>query len=211
MYKKWIFYSCLLVIIGFLSSGFKSFKSENKDLFLVNQNEDFDYMFPSLEQKNYTVSTIPFAGKFFTGFKEAVGFKESQGHYNKINSLGYMGKYQFGIETLRIIGIRDSSSFMNNPKLQEKAFVALLKRNKWELRDEIEQYSGRLISGVRITESGILAAAHLGGAGSVKLFLKTNGRRKCRDQYGSSVKTYMKEFAGYQTQTIVADSNARVK
>jgi hypothetical protein len=40
--------------------------------------------------------------------------KESQGKYGKINSLGYMGKYQFGIETLKSIGINYSIGFMNN-------------------------------------------------------------------------------------------------
>ena len=36
-----------------------------------------------------------FLGKSFIGFKEAVGFKESQGRYSVINTFGYMGKYQF--------------------------------------------------------------------------------------------------------------------
>jgi len=45
-----------------------------------------------------------------------------------------------------------------------------LSRNKWELKEEIEKFSGKIISGVKITESGILAAAHLGGPGSVKRF-----------------------------------------
>lgn len=211
MLKKWIFYSCLIAVIGFMSSGFKPFKSENSSLFLLKESESLSYLLPSLEPKNYTSNAIPFTGKFFIGFKEAVAFKESQGHYNKINTLGYMGKYQFGLETLKTIGITDSLSFMNNPKLQEKAFVALLKRNKSELKDEISKYSGKIISGVKITESGILAAAHLGGAGSVKRFLKTNGQRKCKDEYGTSIKTYMKDFGGYETKGIVADSNATAK
>jgi hypothetical protein len=122
-----------------------------------------------------------------------------------------MGKYQFGIETLKTIGIKDSLAFLNSPRLQEKAFVALLSKNKSLLKEEIALYSGKIISGVKVTESGILAAAHLGGAGSVKRFLKTNGARKCRDQYGTSVKTYMKDFGGYETHAIVADSNARVR
>jgi hypothetical protein len=40
---------------------------------------------------------IPFTGNLFVGFKQALGFKESK--YQKINSLGYLGKYQFGTET----------------------------------------------------------------------------------------------------------------
>ena len=30
----------------------------------------------------------------FVGFKEALAFKESQGKYDRINTLGYLGKYQ---------------------------------------------------------------------------------------------------------------------
>ena len=122
-----------------------------------------------------------------------------------------MGKYQFGSETLKTIGIHDSLSFLNNPKLQEKAFVALLSKNKWELRDEIEKFSGKIISGVKITESGILAAAHLGGPGSVKRFLNSNGIRKCKDENGASVRMYMKDFGGYETSGIIADNNAKIK
>ena len=39
---------------------------------------------------------IPFLQNNFMGFKEAVAFKESQGKYRVVNTLGYLGKYQFG-------------------------------------------------------------------------------------------------------------------
>ena len=210
MIKKWIFYSAIFLIIGILSAGFKPFKTET-NIWSNKTNVEVDYSLPSLKSENYIPTSIPFTGKFFIAFKEAVGFKESQGKYNKINTLGYMGKYQFGRETLRTIGVNDSLSFISNPKLQEKAFIALIKRNKWELKDEIEQYSGKVIGGVKITESGIIAAAHLGGPGSVKKFLKSNGKRKSSDAYGTSVKSYMKQFEGYETTGIDAECNARVR
>lgn len=211
MIKKWSFYAGLILIIAYLSSGFKRFELENHNWFQADNDDELSYLFPSKEQKDYVNLNIPFTGKFFIGFKEAVAFKESQGKYQKINSLGYMGKYQFGLETLKTIGVNDSVSFLNSPKLQEKAFVALLSKNKWELKDEIEKYSGKIVSGVKITESGILAAAHLGGPGSVKRFLNSNGYRKCKDNYGTSVKTYMRDFGGYETSGIIADNNAKVK
>lgn len=211
MLKKWSFYTSLILIIAFLSYGFKPFELQNHNWFEANKNDELSYLFPSKEQKDYTNLNVPFTGKFFIGFKEAVAFKESQGKYLKINSLGYMGKYQFGLETLKTIGINDSLSFLNSPRLQEKAFVALLSKNKWELKDEIEKFSGKVVSGVKITESGILAAAHLGGAGSVKRFLNSNGARKCKDDYGTSVKTYMRDFGGYETSGIIADGEAKVK
>lgn len=211
MIKKWFFYTSLIVIIAYLSSGFKPFELQNHNWFQANNNDELSYLFPSKEQKDYPNLNVPFTGKFFIGFKEAVAFKESQGKYKKINTLGYMGKYQFGLETLKTIGIQDSLSFLNSPKLREKAFVALLSKNKWGLKDEIEKFSGKIISGVKVTESGILAAAHLGGAGSVKRFLNSNGAKKCKDNYGTSVKTYMREFGGYETSGIIADNDAKAK
>ena len=210
MIKKWIFYSSLTLIVAYLSSGFKPFDLKNNNWFEATDLKEMSYLFPSKEE-NYTDLNIPFTGKFFIGFKEAVAFKESQGQYHKVNSLGYMGKYQFGLETLKTIGIHDSVAFMNSPKLQEKAFIALLSKNKWELQDEIVKYSGKIVSGVKITESGILAAAHLGGAGSVKRFLSSNGIKKCKDGYGTSVQTYMRDFGGYETIGIVAESNPIVR
>ena len=200
-----------MTIVGFMSSGFKPFKSENYNWSQQNQNDDTDFLLPSLKTENYAPNTIPFTGKYFIAFKEAIGKKESLGQYSKINTLGYMGKYQFGKSTLATLGIMDSATFMSSPKLQEKAFITLVKINKSELKDEIAKYNGKIVGGVKITESGILASAHLGGAGSVKKFLKSNGRKKCSDAYGSSVKSYMKQFSGYETSGIVADSNARVK
>ncbi len=210
MIKQWSFYSGLALVIIYLSSGFKSFELQNHDWF-QSTNEELAYQFPSKEQKDYANLNIPFTGKFFIGFKEAVAFKESQGEYHRINQLGYMGKYQFGEETLKTIGVHDTSAFLRSPKLQEKAFVALLSKNKWELRKEIEKFSGQVVAGIKVTESGILAAAHLGGVGSVKKFLYSNGSKKCKDENGASMKTYMREFGGYETAGIIADSAATVK
>lgn len=211
MIKKWIFYSSLTLFMVYISSGFRSVNTNSHNWFESNNHKEISYLFPSQNPNDYANRNVPFTGRFFIGFKEALAFKESQGKYHKINSLGYMGKYQFGAETLQTIGITDTAYFMKNPKLQEKAFVALLAKNKWELKDEIELYSGSIISGVKITESGILAAAHLGGPGSVRRFLRTGGKRKCKDDYGTSVKSYMQDFGGYETSGIIAENNPRVK
>jgi hypothetical protein len=210
MIKKWSFYTSLTIIIAFLSSGFKPFDLDANDWFLINDTEAIHYLFPSQKQNEYTNLGVPYTGKFFIGYKEAIAFKESQGKYKKINSLGYIGKYQFGKETLKTIGIHDSNRFLNSPRMQEKAFVALLAKNKSELKDIIEKYEGQIVSGIRVTESGILAAAHLGGVGSVKKFFKHEGKRYLKDAYGTSVRSYMRDFGGYETSGIVADSNADV-
>jgi hypothetical protein len=126
-----------------------------------------------------------------------------------VNTLGYLGKYQFGAETLKLLGIYNPSYFLNTPELQEKAFIANAERNKWILRKDIKRFEGKIISGVKITESGILAAAHLAGPGSVKKFLRSYGDHNFSDAYGSTVKYYMKKFSGYDTSRIVPKKRAK--
>ena len=154
-------------------------------------------------------SFIPHLGKTFIGFKEALAFKESRGDYFTVNTYGYLGKYQFGKGTLKMIGIHNANDFLSNPELQERAFLANAERNKWILRKDIERFVGKSIHGVLITESGILAAAHLGGPGNVKKFLRSYGSSNFADAYGSSVKYYMKKFSGYDTSLIVPDRKAK--
>jgi len=210
MIKKWYFYTSLIVVVAFLSLGFKPSKLESTPWFLINETDDTSYLLPSLNVSDYTNSEIPYTGTFFIGYKEAIGFKESQGKYRKINSLGYLGKYQFGIETLKTIGVHNSDAFLNSPRMQEKAFIALLSKNKWELRKVIERYDGTVLNGIRITESGILAAAHLAGVGSVKKYFRYKGKRFIKDVYGTSLRSYLRKFGGYDTSFIVPDSTAKV-
>ena len=212
MSKKWYFYSCIALVVLLISSGFKPYQLEKLNWFYVDHaSEKLNYTVPTQEDLAYVSVNIPQTGKTFSGFKQALSFKESQGKYHKVNTLGYLGKYQFGSETLKSIGVNDSLHFLNNPKLQEKAFVTLLSKNKYELRDYITKYEGKVINGIKITESGILAAAHLGGAGSVKNYLRSNGKRKFKDGFGTSMKSYFKKFGGYDTSHIVANMNAKVK
>lgn len=211
MIKKSIFYTAILLIVVLISSGFKSHNSQYSEWFRWDKNQGLLYVFPSKHQTDYVAKDVPFKGKFFIGYKEALAFKESQGNYRKINTLGYLGKYQFGLETLKSIGVKDSAHFMNSPKLQEKAFVTLLAKNKYELRAYIARYEGKMIDGVKITESGILAAAHLGGVGSVKRFFNSNGTRSKKDAYGTSIRTYLRDFAGFETNTIEPIKDAKVQ
>nr|MDJ0646725.1 hypothetical protein [Flavobacteriaceae bacterium] len=55
------------------------------------------------------------------------------------------------------------------------------------------------------TESGILAAAHLAGAGNVKKYLRSNGAFQFSDAYGTTIEHYLKKFAGYDTSLIEAN------
>jgi len=63
-------------------------------------------------------------------------------------------------------------------KEQRKHRRNVLKYNKKKLQKYIDKYDGKVIHGVLVTESGLLAAAHLGGAGSVRKWFRTGKIRK---------------------------------
>lgn len=151
-----------------------------------------------------------YLGKSYIGFKEALGFKESRGDYSTVNIYGYLGKYQFAASTLEMIGVYNPDRFMHDTRMQEAAFSAYTARNKWILRRDIARYNGRYINGVKVTESGILAAAHLAGAGNVKKYLRSGGAIGFSDAFGTSIRYYLKKFSGYDTSYVEADKQAKV-
>ena len=149
---------------------------------------------------------VPFTVRDFVGFKNFLGFFESGSNYNKVNRFGYLGKYQFGKGTLKMYGVRNLSEYRINPELQEKVFLMNVMRNKWILRREISWYSNRYLNGTYISESGIIAAAHLSGPGNVKKFLRShcNPDLDKRDANGTSISDYLNIFKDYDLKKIPA-------
>ncbi len=210
--KRWLSTFGLLTMI-FVLAGF-GFHTTNKT---VEVPESLKVKEPTLVlfPKNKTISqpnlvVPPFIGSSYIGFKEALAFKESQGNYFITNTLGYLGKYQFGIGTLQLMGVYNASQFLNDPSLQERVFRTNIARNKWILRRDINRFVGKKIKGVEITESGILAAAHLAGAGNVKKYLRSYGALDVQDAYGTSIGDYIKKFSGYDVSVVLPQRNPKV-
>ncbi|HUX57121.1 MAG TPA: hypothetical protein VMV77_09110 [Bacteroidales bacterium] len=137
-------------------------------------------------------------------FTDHLGLKESNNQWKAINQIGCMGTWQIAPGTLRHFGYGyiTPQSFRQNPdlfpeELQYQILLALLKSNEIALKDYFF-YVGQTIKGVEITKSGLLAASHLGGTGSVKKFLLTMGAVNKKDVNGTSIKHYLKEFGGYE-------------
>ena len=129
-------------------------------------------------------------------FLNAIGHKESRNQYDIVNKYGYMGRYQFGKRTLKGLGYDVSKQeFLSNPEIQEMAMQDLLKHNKEKLQKYIDLYEGDTLHGIFITESGVLAAAHLAGCGNVKKFF-TKGY-EFKDGFGTRLTSYMEKFSGY--------------
>lgn len=204
MRKKIVKFSILPVIAGSVFFSFSTKEAANLDAYST-ANLDLDYTVTPVEKTKSDKPAVvisPKLGKSYLGFREAIGFKESRGNYKTINEYGYLGKYQFGKGTLALIGIYDGQKFLNMPELQEAAFYANASRNKWILQRDIERFVGKVINGVEVTESGILAAAHLAGPGSVKKYLRSWGAQAFSDAFGTSIKIYMRKFSGYDTSFI---------
>ena len=200
----------ILVFVVYVTAFNSTTEPLNIDKYSI-EGLDLSYNAPiKVEQaKEEETLDVPTLGKTFVGFKEALAFKESRGNYFTVNTLGYLGKYQFGKNTLKLIGIYNTNQFLYNPELQEKAFIANTSRNKWILRRDIKRFVGKTIDGVLVTESGILAAAHLAGPGSVKKYLRSYGAIGFTDAYGTNIREYMKKFSGYDTSFIEGDRKAK--
>lgn len=158
-------------------------------------------------------------------FLNDLGAKESGGNYKAFNKYGYAGKYQMGEAAMIDAGYYKKSSrvynndwsgtftgkdnvhsiqdFLNNPQAQENAQI-IFKRRQWSYLKAVgaHKYSGQFINGYKITDSGLLAGAHLKGAGSVIRYLTSSGNICEKDGYGTSVESYIKKFANYDVSKL---------
>jgi hypothetical protein len=152
---------------------------------------------------------------FMERYKEIVGQRESGGDYNKFNSLGFLGKYQFGAMALEDLGflkqgaskkvkkdgdqnpvLNDPSNwkggynrekFLNDPRAQEEAFVKYTQANMRVLKN-----AGIITDKTSQSElSGLLMAAHLAGANGVVKHFKSGGARDPSDAYGTRLTDYL--------------------
>ena len=181
-----------LLSFGMIDSATTSKSSEELWIQMVEKEE-----LRKLEEKRLEEERrIQYHEDELNRFLTDIGFRESGNRYDITNTWGYMGKYQFGKSTLKGLGFNVTrKEFLNNPQLQEEAMMALLLHNKEKLQTYIDTFDGQTINGMYISESGILAAAHLGGQGSVKRYFK-NGK-VFKDAYGTKITSYMKQFSGY--------------
>ncbi|HET8886200.1 MAG TPA: peptidoglycan-binding protein LysM [Salinimicrobium sp.] len=204
--KKTVFILAIFSSLTVFSKteNLKSTESLKENIYYVPTQEEVEYVYP-LQMFS------PYLGRTFLGFKDAVALSESSCNYFVVNRLGYKGRYQFGNSTLKWVGITNPTKFLRSPKLQERAFEALVAKNKFLLRNHLAKFEGKIIGGVKITESGLIAAAHLGGAGNVKKFLDSNGKNVFADGNGIAITTYMKKFSNYDISIINANRLATAR
>ena len=132
----------------------------------------------------------------YAAYKNAIGYKESSNNYDAVNSLGYVGRYQIGAAMCKDLGTT-RKELLASKTLQDRAFLASNKVNKWRCRKYIPKYNNAIIKGIVVTESGILAGAHLVGHGNVKKWLRSRGKINPKDANGMGVEEYVRDFSGF--------------
>jgi hypothetical protein len=139
----------------------------------------------------------------FGRFISDLGRSESGNNWLCVNCIGCFGEWQFAESTVHYLGYKNITlrKFRTNPAIfprekQREVLESLIKVNLALLRD-YDRFIGDTVGGVVITKSGMIAASHLGGAGSLKLFLLSNGRISKTDILGTSVCDYLNKFRYY--------------
>jgi hypothetical protein len=135
-----------------------------------------------------------------------LGYRESGNNWQSVNKIGCFGEWQFQESTLWHLGYTGITlhKFIKNPEifppeLQLAALKNLIQINLSHLSD-YEHFIGDSIKGIRITKSGLIAAAHLGGALSVQQYLDSRGRVNKKDVLGTSIYDYLKIFSYYDLE-----------
>lgn len=142
-------------------------------------------------------------------FMGAMAERESNNTPTVVNRYGYLGKYQFSPKTLWALGRQfrvTRDQFLGTEALQDSAMVEYLKDNRTTIQDLIVRFDGRWYRGLYITESGLLAGAHLVGPHGLRAFLDPtyditrNGvryRPRIIDGNGVHVGVYIEQFSRY--------------
>ena len=142
----------------------------------------------------------------FSRFINDLGRSESNNDWQCVNRIGCFGEWQFAQSTLHFLGYKKITlrKFKADPaifprEMQRQALESLIKVNLSFLRD-YQHFIGDTINDVVITKSGMIAASHLGGAGTLKLFLRSNGRINRKDVLGTSIHDYLDRFSNYDLE-----------
>ncbi len=171
------------------------------------------------------VSAAAFAAYEYKDYLAALCTRESGCNPSSQNQSGYLGNYQMGEAALIDAGYynKDNTPDTNDWKgswtgkngINSKAdFFASAEKQaqaindyndkQWSYikADGSDQYLGQTINGILITESGLLAGAHLVGHGGLHKFLASNGQVVPQDGNKIAVTHYIGKFSGYNIAQI---------
>ncbi len=164
----------------------------------------------------------------YEDYLDALRMREASGNYSLVNTLGFLGAYQFGEAALidlgfvnndgspydndfsggftGKLGINSVDAFLATPAAQDAAadeWFPLV----WDYATALglDSYLGQSVGGVLITGSSIISGAHLLGAGAVKTWLESGGTSDLADAYGTPIAEYLALFSGYEIPFVTAE------
>ena len=151
-------------------------------------------------------------------FLIALRMMESGGDYQAVNTLNFLGAYQFGEAALIDLGYvqRDGDPYDNNygggwtgkhgvdsakeflasRTVQDRAAEAWVKL-MWHYieAENLDRHAWTEVGGRELAPSGMLAASHLLGTYALKEYIRTDGRADLRDPYGMPISNYIARMA----------------
>ena len=146
-------------------------------------------------------------------FMYRMALRESDNTPTVVNYLGYMGKYQFGPRTLWALGEEfkvTRATFLNTEILQDRAMVQYMRDNRTMIADLTDRFDGKWYQGIYITESGLLAGAHLVGSYGLRAWLEGTGGIRIIDAKGTHVRDYVRMFSKYNLEDLTGDTTIKV-
>ena len=169
-------------------------------------------------------SAALFAAAEYSDYLAALCTQESGCNPSSINRYGFIGSYQMGEAALIDAGyylkdgtknndwkgswtgkngINSLADFYASPAIQTQAINDYnAKQWRYILADGANQYLGQTINGILITESGLLAGAHLVGHAGLLTFLASGGSVVPKDANNVLVTNYIHKFSGYNIAEI---------
>jgi hypothetical protein len=152
-------------------------------------------------------------------YLNALARRESSLNPQAQNAYGYVGLFQMGEAALvdagyyradgtgandwrgtwtGLGGVTSLQDFKNDPAAQAAAVAAYHQRVWGYVRSQgLDTYIGSTVGGVPVTQSGLIAAAHLVGTGNLARFLASNGATVPTDGNGTALTEYLASFGGY--------------
>ena len=183
------------------------------------------YRLPSLGWLLLGLTCLAWAAGAYNDFLQSLAQRESSGNGHSVNKSGYAGLYQMG--ELALIdagyyrrdgtekndwrgtwtgknGVNSLQDFLANPATQTQAITTYhnVLWNQITARG-LDNQLGQTFNGVPITQSGLIAAAHLIGAGGLRSCL--NGG-SCTDANNTTALSYMKQFGGFNVAAITGSN-----
>lgn len=155
-----------------------------KEIIDNNHNKRVDF----LNQLAYVESRRDYGRCRYTETKNGITYSQFWGRYQ----IGKSARKEVGYDTVPM------HKFLADSLMQEKCMLKLMKRIKVILKDEINEYDGKWIGNYYITESGLIAMAHLVGVGNVKTFINSNGSIIPKDGNRKLSTDYLQQFGRYE-------------